>query len=727
MKKYLFILSATLFVVFTFAANIPKASAQTLETSADTLMNRVFAYAQNNGGHIGRFENIVYTKFHIDSNVRNFLLKLLPHSIDFPKGKRHIFGESITRYNYLDLGIINRKEIAFYSSMRKLRKIPDILHNNVNALIYEPTIYIDYLLSPFNKKNRSHYKYAIEVVSGSGTGKKVMLAFTPKYDNTQLVEGTAWIEYETGRVESVIFNAVYDRILHVNVNLRTGKDGLASLLPQQTYIKLQYKWGGNTVSMSLDSHMYYENLGSTNYTDSLRFIAGRKQYDITELNLIPHDTTGVVRTREYFDNYRPQPLTSWEDSIYSSIPLSVKNNTTSSPNHAKKKEKTASIEDLLLSSHSVDFNENTTLALPAVITPSMFQWSGSRGVSLQARLRFNVNFPRGQYLKLSPRVGYSFKQKQVYWNVPLNVLIFPSIGMGFEATVRNGNHIYSSLQAREVRKELEKYSDYDSLLNVFNKYNFNYYNDFYTGAAFYIEPVVGLKIHSGLSFHKRNLINWNNVASSNGMKRHYKSIAPYIDLEYTPALYYTRASGRRIPVHTSWPTFRMSYEKGVRWWTCDNRYERWEFDASYKINLKALSSIYIRAGGGLFTDRKEMYFVDYDNFSFQNMPTGWDDDMLGDFQLLDRHWYNESNYYALLCTAYESPMLLLSRVPLISKIIKKERVYLNAVSLHALNAYVEGGYGISSDFFDGAVFFGGGNASGFQFGAKISLRFFDNW
>ena len=134
-----------------------------------------------------------------------------------------------------------------------------------------------------------------------------------------------------------------------------------------------------------------------------------------------------------------------------------------------------------MSSHSVDFNENTTLALPAVITPSMFLWSGSRGVSLQARLRFNVNFPRGQYLKLSPRVGYSFKQKQVYWNVPLNVLIFPSIGMGFEATVRNGNHIYSSLQAREVRKELEKYSDYDSLLNVFNKYNFNYYNDFYTG------------------------------------------------------------------------------------------------------------------------------------------------------------------------------------------------------------------------------------------------------
>ena len=110
MKKYLFILSATLFVVFTFAANIPKASAQTLETSADTLMNRVFAYAQNNGGHIGRFENIVYTKFHIDSNVRNFLLKLLPHSIDFPKGKRHIFGESITRYNYLDLGIITGKK-----------------------------------------------------------------------------------------------------------------------------------------------------------------------------------------------------------------------------------------------------------------------------------------------------------------------------------------------------------------------------------------------------------------------------------------------------------------------------------------------------------------------------------------------------------------------------------------------------------------------------------------
>ena len=135
MKKYLFILSATLFVVFTFAANIPKASAQTLETSADTLMDRVFTYAQNNGGHIGRFENIVYTKFHIDSNVRNFLLKLLPHSIDFPKGKRHIFGESITV-----AGLLTGKDI--YEQLRD-RDLGDLLLFPENALRSGGDIFLD--------------------------------------------------------------------------------------------------------------------------------------------------------------------------------------------------------------------------------------------------------------------------------------------------------------------------------------------------------------------------------------------------------------------------------------------------------------------------------------------------------------------------------------------------------------------------------------------------------
>lgn len=727
MKKSETLKFAALLIVFASIVPTSKAGAKTKDQAVDTVMQHVFTYASKNRLHVGHFDNVVYTKFHIDSHIRNFTIKLIPNSFNLERGKKHILGENVTRYNYVDFGIVSRKEVAFYSSMKKLRKIPDILHSNVNAMIYEPTIYVDNLLSPFNKINRRYYNYSIDSTRHVDGATQVLVSFTPKYGNTQLVKGKAWVDYDTGKVEKMVFEAVYDNILHVKVSLLTGKNGILSLLPDRTFIEMNYKLGGNTVSINLNSQMNYRRADSRHYADSIGFYTDKNRYDITRLDLIPYDTTNVIRTKSYFDDIRPFPLTYAEDSIYSANCDSIKTYGSTTDTTRHNSFNTSSLEDILLSRHKVSFSNNTTLAIPAVFTPSMFQWSGSRGISLQARLQLSMDFPSGRLLKLTPSIGYSFRQNQIYWKVPVDFLVFPKIGGGIEANIRNGNHIYSSIQAREVRKQLKKFSSYDSMLNVFNKYNFNYYDDFKASAAFYIEPVVGLKMYSGLTFHQRNLINWNNVASAGGMKRYYKSIAPFINLEYTPALYYRRAANRRIPLHTYWPTFRMSYEKGVRWWTCDNKYERWECDASYRINLRALSSIYLRAGGGLFTDRKEMYFVDYENFSFQNMPIGWEDDMFGVFQLLDRHWYNESNYYALFCTAYESPRLLITRAPLISKVIKKERLYINAVSLHALNAYIEGGYGISTNFFDGAVFIGGGNASGVEFGAKVSLRFFDRW
>lgn len=727
MKKSETLILAALLIAFSSIVSTSKAGTKTKEQAVDTVMQHVFTYASKNRLHVGHFDNIVYTKFHIDSHIRNFTIKLIPNSFNLERGNNHILGENVTRYNYVDFGIVSRKEVAFYSSMKKLRKIPDILHSNVNAMIYEPTIYVDNLLSPFNKTNRRYYNYSIDSTRHVDGATQVLVSFTPKYGNTQLVRGKAWVDYDTGKVEKMVFEAVYDNILHVKASLVTGKNGILSLLPDRTFIEMNYKLGGNSVSISLNSKMNYIRADSRHYADSIGFYTSKNRYDITRLDLIPYDTAHVIRTKSYFDDIRPFQLTYAEDSIYSANRDSIKTYGFGSDTTRHNSFNTSSLEDILLSRHKVSFSNNTTLAVPAVFTPSMFQWSGSRGISLQARLQLNVDFPDGRLLKLTPRIGYSFRQNQIYWKVPVDFLVFPKIGGGIEANIRNGNHIYSSIQAREVRKQLKKFSSYDSMLNVFNKYNFNYYDDFQASAAFYIEPVVGLKMHSGLTFHQRNLINWNNVASAGGMKRYYKSIAPFINLEYTPALYYRRAANRRIPLHTYWPTFRMSYEKGVRWWTCDNKYERWECDASYRINLRALSSIYLRAGGGLFTDRKEMYFVDYENFSFQNMPTGWEDDMFGVFQLLDRRWYNESNYYTLLCAAYESPHLLITRAPLVSKVIKKERLYINSVSLHALNAYIEGGYGISTNFFDGAVFIGGGNASGIEFGAKISLRFFDRW
>ena len=65
------------------------------------------------------------------------------------------------------------------------------------------------------------------------------------------------------------------------------------------------------------------------------------------------------------------------------------------------------------------------------------------------------------------------------------------------------------------------------------------------------------------------------------------------------------------------------------------KYERWEFDASFKKVLHSLRKYNLRAGGGFYTNKSTDYFVDFANFHDNYIPGGWDDDWTGDFQLLN--------------------------------------------------------------------------------------------
>lgn len=155
-------------------------------------------------------------------------------------------------------------------------------------------------------------------------------------------------------------------------------------------------------------------------------------------------------------------------------------------------------------------------------------------------------------------------------------------------------------------------------------------------------------------------------------------------------------------------------------------YERIEFDAKYYLPLYALRALYFRAGGGFYTRRSNNCFLDYDYFRNSYMPEGWEDEMSGQFQLLDSRWYNESRHYARLSAAYESPMLLFSRLKFLTKIVQKERVYLNLLHVNKLGYYGEWGYGLSTPILDAAVFVAVAGHKQAGIGGKVAFRLFDD-
>jgi hypothetical protein len=136
----------------------------------------------------------------------------------------------------------------------------------------------------------------------------------------------------------------------------------------------------------------------------------------------------------------------------------------------------------------------------------------------------------------------------------------------------------------------------------------------------------------------------------------------------------------------------------------------------------------LRAGLGLYTDKsKDGYFLDYNNFRENYIPGGWNDEWSGEFELLNSNWYNASKFYVRANATYESPMLLLSWIPLVGQVVEKERIYISALSIRKLTPYVEIGYGFTNRLFSMGIFCGR-SAHHFEgFGVKWGFELFNNW
>ena len=144
------------------------------------------------------------------------------------------------------------------------------------------------------------------------------------------------------------------------------------------------------------------------------------------------------------------------------------------------------------------------------------------------------------------------------------------------------------------------------------------------------------------------------------------------------------------------------------------------------LQLKSLTAV-STIGTGFYTMRNSDFFVDFSNFRDNNLPSGWDDDWAGQFQMLNSEWYNESNYYVRGHLSYDSPLLLLTWLPWVGKAIEMERLYVSALSIEHTRPYYEIGYGFTNRFFSAAVF---GTILGRKFqevGCKFTFELFRRW
>ena len=511
-----------------------------------------------------------------------------------------------------------------------------------------------------------------------------------------------------------------------------GEEGAEEFLPVRLDLDLMFKFMGNHLELNADVWTKYNEV--TFYKGGERRKSQKKHHhDLTEFYQLVCDTTQLISDREAFRALRPIPLEMDEDSLYQSYTL--RRDTIRQAKAKKENAKAKSAEfwgqlgDMLVTNYNVNISGFGSVKCSPLINPVMLDYSHSKGVSYKQKFKYNRLFPSGRMLKITPQIGYNFTHKEFYAKGSMSFQYWPEKLGALEVSVGNGNRIYSSVVLDKLRALP------DSLFS-FSNVDLDYFKDVYLNLFHSIEPVNGLLVKIGASMHWRSLIGkdenelkdliWPQLQKYD-IRSSYNSFAPRIRIEWTPGLYYYMNGRRKMNVGSSMPTFILDYERGLKGvMGGTDEHERWELDIQQKIKLNQIRTIGYRLGCGMFTKMDNVYFVDFVNFSRRNIPEGWNDEIGGTFQLLDRHWFNSSRQYWRGHISYESPFILLRPLNRLLGMIQQERLYGGVLYMPHLEPYVELGYGIGTHVFDVGAFVSSINGKFDTVGFKFTFELFND-
>ena len=649
----------------------------------DTLiLNRIYEYLKANRSEFKPLVDNVYMKFRYNVEKRNFGLWLIPNTYVLAKDPREYIRETYTKATFTDTHHFDVNAEVVTGTMRGDRIGMKTLLDFMTPNIYNMAFYDGHVLSPFNKWNRHYYHFTqIRLMNGA-----TRLDFRPKLYNTQLLNGYAVVETETGRILRTVLNGEFDMITF-RTEITQSEDEGRELMPAKCNTAATFRFMGNRVSVLFNA--FYNC--PTNLSDSINSIS----------------------SREMMDSIRPVPLNRLDKQIYETYDREhaaadsiAALDTIPHKTNFWKKIFWDTIGETLVTPIDAEAR-NASFRIYPIINPLYVSYSGSRGWRYKMKLRVRFTFSEHRYLNIEPSIGYNFKQSQLYFNIPIRMVYNPKRNGYAEIIYGNGNRIYNSTVIEEINE-----AHLDTI--DFSNTHMDEFRDNYLRLFNNIMIFDWLDIETGIFVHQRKSV-VPEMMRQYGVPEEYRSFAPTIGIKLQPWL-------------NKGPLFSFDWEESIKGVNQSNlEYTRWEFDAQWKYKIPGLRVLNMRLGTGLYTSKSTEYFLDFSNFHDENLPEGWNDDWSGNFQLLGGREYNESKYYIRTNVSYESPLLLATWIPYLGKYIEKERFYISGVLLERSRPYYEIGYGFTNRYISAGAFASFRNTKFEEFGVKFDFELFKRW
>ncbi len=648
------------------------------------ILNRIYEYRKANLSEFKSLEENIYMKFRYNVEKRNFALWLIPTTYVLAKDPREYIRESYSTAKFKDVHNFDVNSQVLTGTVRHNHMAMPTLVDFMTPDIYDMAFYEGHVLSPFNKHNRRYYRYTqISLMNGA-----TRIDFRPKLYNTQLLNGYAIVETETGRILRTVLNGEFDMITFRTEITQNEKEG-RTLMPAKCNTAATFRFLGNRLTVLFNA---YYNCPTT----------------------LPDSITSIS-SRELMDSIRPVPLNRLDKAIYEAYDkereasdlAAAADTVPHKPNLWKKIFWDTIGETLVTPIDAQTKSGGAYFRISPIINPLYVSYSGSRGFRYKMKFRSLFRFSQHRYLNIEPTIGYNFKQNQLYFTIPVQMVYNPKRNGYAEIIYGNGNRISNGTVMDAINE-----AHHDSI--DFTNTDIDQFYDNYLRLYNNIMVFDWLDIETGILVHQRKAVN-PEVMHQYGVPDEFRSFAPILGIKLQPWL-------------NKGPLFAIDWERSIKGVNGSNlEYDRWEFDAQWKYRIPGLRLLNMRAGAGFYTKKTTDYFLDFANFHDENLPEGWDDDWSGNFQLLSGREYNESNYYIRANLSYESPLLFATWIPYLGKYIEKERFYFSGVLLEHSKPYFELGYGFTNRYISVGAFTSFRNRHFAEFGIQFDFELFKRW
>lgn len=712
--------------------------------SADSIMEKVIFFAPFYESIVDEYRAELYIKGRVNIRKKNHIIRFLPTMFRVRKGVNEYMMETYSDLHFTAPDIYDQKVKASVGTASEFWQADGRLLEYFHINVYSSTLLYDKLLSPLARNAKKYYTYYIDSIMGPEFNRQYKIRFIPKSKSFQLVGGYMIVSDNVWSIREIRFAGRSELFRYDNL-LKMGEVGEPDeFLPIHYSVEGSFRFLGNVIDGSYTASLKYNEISQKKGVRDIEK-QDKSRYDLTESYTLSNDTNAYQRDTASFNLLRPIPLTEHEQLLYQNYFLHRDTAGVKKKIVNKNLEFWGQIGDALISRYTVNLDKLGSVRCSPLINPLLLSYSGSNGISYRQEFKYNRLFSGDRLLRIVPRIGYNFTQKEFYWRVRSDFDYWPRKRAALHIEFGNGNRIYSS----DVLDDLKAIPD--SLFD-FNQIHLDYFKDLYLNVEHSWEIVNGLTLDLGLSIHRRTEVERSNfeivfpdtppVARSttdepadlpgfdpeilNKFRHTYNSFAPRVRLTWKPGQYYYMNGDRKVNLNSKYPTISVDWERGIGGLLKNSgSYERVEVDFQHNVPLGLMRDLYFRLGWGAFTRQEELYFVDFANLRRSNLPTGWNDDIGGVFQLLDGRWYNSSRKYARAHVVYEAPFLLIKHLNKYTQYVLNERLYFNMLFVPHLNPYLEFGYGIGTHIFDFGVFASFANWQYQEIGVKFTFELFN--